>query len=470
MKQHKDIPPIMAAFMDKWFERESPWIYSRFALISAVAAMMGRDVYTYYGKSLYPNLYVVLTGEPGSKKSTVILEVRQLMSLAGYKFFGPDHLNRTSFMKSLSTLSHGLNAARNRIAVSNALGSVASNHRKSRRQTAEWIAHVVKAQADAEVAAYEMPIEEVDEETSGILDELDIDIQGRTSPMYLCMGELVDMCNRSPELLVTINNFWDNPDSYADATGIIIDKPILNMLGGLNPASFAKVFPVTEMQSGLITRVLLVRGRRSSRNIQPFDFKPSAANDETVIEELMAIGRLKGEMRIAEEAKDLLRMCATMQPKILDARFTYYFDRRHEQLMKLCMVIAAMWQTMTIEYKHVMLANTILTYNEWHMADALGEYGVNNTMKNADKLLNVLNSTPEKMADRATVTKALSGIINSTLALAEALKYLEDTGAITQVGGVYHVNERTIADRSVMDGTLYDSTMLPEWLETNGTL
>lgn len=460
--QHDAIPPIMKAWMDINFEREAPWMYSRMACISAVASAIGRDMWVYYGKDLFPNLYMVFAGEPGSKKSSSIAQARYYLTLAGYRAFGAEHQNRKEFIKSLAKQSH-TKGERISSDMKAAQKVATTRGRTGRADLQQWL---VRMHSQREEAKYDIDENEVIEES---MSESDTD---RASPMYLCLSELADLTSRNPDFMTTLNNLWDSPPSYTDVNGTYIHAPVINMIGGINPASFSKVFPATEMQSGLITRVLLVVGEKSNRSIQPFDFKDSSDSVKIIVGELIRILDMRGEVTFSDSAKALLRECQTLQPRINDSRFTYYYDRRHEQLMKLCICVAAMWGMYEVQRQHVVLANTILTFLEWNMANALGEYGVSREMKNGEKIIQAIKQHDQgdcgAPADK--VAQAVRQLIPNSMEMAQALAYLERSGMITITGGRYYLNARTLSERANYDGFLYDSTMLPEWLEADNRL
>jgi len=460
--QHTAVPPIMRAWMDINFEREAPWMYSRMSCLSAVAAAIGRNMWTYYGKDLYPNLYMVLAGEPGSKKSSSISQCRAYLTLAGYKAFGAEHQNRKEFIKSLAKQSH-TKGERISADMKAAQKTATTRGRTGRKDMQAWL---MKVHSQREEARYDIDENEVVEEG---LESADLD---SSSPMYLCLSELADLTSRNPDFMTTLNSLWDSPTSYTDVAGTYVHAPCINMVGGINPASFSKVFPATEMQSGLITRVLLVVGERSSRSIQPFDFKDSSESVKAIVAELIRIMDMKGEVTFSEAAKDLLRECQVLQPRINDSRFTYYYDRRHEQLMKLCICMAAMWDTYEVQRQHVILANSILTFLEWNMANALGEYGVSREMKHGEKIIQAIKQHDQSDggAPADKVAQAVRQLIPNSMEMAQALAYLEKSGAITITNGRYYLNARTLSERANYDGLLYDSTMLPEWLEADNRL
>lgn len=62
---------------------EAPQIYHKWSAISALSHLIGPRVWTHMGGNLtfYPNMYIVLTGNPGVMKSTALKQAEKLISL-----------------------------------------------------------------------------------------------------------------------------------------------------------------------------------------------------------------------------------------------------------------------------------------------------------------------------------------------------------------------------------------------------
>ena len=73
--------------------------------------------------------------------------------------------------------------------------------------------------------------------------------------------------------------------------------------------------------------------------------------------------------------------------KIPDTRFIYYSERRHAQLEKVAMVLAATNQRAEISQADLFLAHEILKETEMSMPDALGEYGLSPIALSRQKML-----------------------------------------------------------------------------------
>lgn len=459
-QHHSSVPKLQQVWMNINMEREAPWIYTRIASFATVAALLGRRVWLPYGsRLLYPNLYVVLAGEPASKKSTIINQSTDFARVAGFRNLSPKHLNRTKLLKDLQSMSHAKDFA----AIRRQRDATIKGMAKLKGIDPERVYRDVGETGARDVTAEELEAADVSDDDNFALGGVD---DGRDNEMFLSMPEMTDNTKSgSVELWTTVNNLWDNHGTYSDASGIVIPKPCINLLGAVNPSSFNKVFPPTEMQSGLITRIILVRGHKTDRFLLPMDFRDTYEEEVQVIKMLRNMMDVEGAIKVDADALNLVRDIGKHQPRIADTRFSYYYDRRLEQLFKLCMIAAVMHGRMTVTSADVLYCNTVLTYNEWHMADALGDYGISSTMRAADQILMALRNTHDKAMTRPQLNRAVHHQMPNTLVYSEALTYLKDTGAVTMAAGKVYLNTKQLDELDKFDGRLYDSSLLPEWLE-----
>ena len=96
------------SFFDLYFsyvgETECPRIFHRWTAISCVAALLGRSVAIPFGhSSIYPNLYVMLMGPPGTRKSTAIKIGQKLISQIGYHHFSADRTSKEALWLDMTT-------------------------------------------------------------------------------------------------------------------------------------------------------------------------------------------------------------------------------------------------------------------------------------------------------------------------------------------------------------------------------
>ena len=84
-------------------DTEPPLIYHRWSLIAAVGAFLGRRYYMPFGDGrIFPNQYVMLIGNPGTRKSTAIKTSKKLLSSAGYDMFAAEKTTKEKFLQDLA--------------------------------------------------------------------------------------------------------------------------------------------------------------------------------------------------------------------------------------------------------------------------------------------------------------------------------------------------------------------------------
>ena len=67
-----------------------------------LGAWLERDIYCKFGRSkLYPNMYTLLMGAAGTKKSTAIKAAKNLLRNAGYKTFSAEKTSKEKFLADL---------------------------------------------------------------------------------------------------------------------------------------------------------------------------------------------------------------------------------------------------------------------------------------------------------------------------------------------------------------------------------
>ena len=326
---------------------ESPLIYHRWTLISAVAALLGRDAFMHFGhEKIHPNMYVCLLGDAGTRKSSAISIGRKLLNTTGYCKFARERSSKEKFIKDLGEGFEVINSA---------------SHMKSKQ-----------GKKNRALDALEELIGEDCEE----------DLP--SSEVYICAGELEDFLGQGDGAFISLlTNLWDNLPSYAHgkmtAEDIYIKEPTINLIGGATPTTFNTVFPPEVIGQGMMSRLILVYGAGVHEKIT-IPKRPDA-NKLKVFEDMMkAIERHgKGEYTYDDGAYEVLDAVYQGELELGDFRLESYLNRRLTHWIKLCIIIAAMNLTRTITREIAITANTILHYTERDMPAALGEFGKNMT-------------------------------------------------------------------------------------------
>ncbi len=313
---------------------ECPLLYHRWTLISAVAAILGRNAYMNFGfDTIYPNMYVCLMGSAGTRKSSAIKIGKTLAEATGYDKFARERSSKEKFIKDLSVGFDIING---------------HTH---------------------------------DEELSDV-EELNIVPFDSLPPaeVYITAGELEDFLGQGDTAFISLlTNLWDNLPKYGhgklSSKDIWIKEPTLNMIGGCTPVTFNTVFPPEVIGQGMLSRMLLVYGGGVRKKIT-IPKHPDTTILKFFEEHMQQIKQqMVGEFTYTPEAYEVFDAVYQGEINLNDARLESYLNRRHIHFYKLCIVIAATKLTKIITREIAIEANTILHYTESLMPKALGEFG-----------------------------------------------------------------------------------------------
>lgn len=331
---------------------ECPLLYHRWTLISLVGALLGRQAYMNFGfDTIYPNMYVCLMGNAGTRKSSAIKVGRQLLTKVGYKTFGRERTSKEKFIKDLSE-------------------------------------------------GFDKLVVDSEEEQHGDMDLYHNDPAFRDvlspSEVYISAGELEDFLGQGDAGFISLlTNLWDNLDQYGHgkmtSKDLFVHAPTINMIGGCTPTTFANVFPPEVIGQGMLSRLIMVYGGGPRRKIT-IPKPPNPDVLEFFIEHLSSIKEhIKGEITFTDGAYKIFDEVYQSSINMKDARFESYLSRRHIHFYKVCMIIAAMQLTTTITEEIAVEANSILHYTERLMPKALGEFGKSMIADKTTFILDAIN-------------------------------------------------------------------------------
>jgi hypothetical protein len=334
--------------MDDFFSRyleyagvgtsEAPTIFHRWSIVSAVGAMLGRQIHLPFGHSkIYPNQYIMIMGSPGSRKSTAMAVAKGLLQEAGYTRFGPDKTSKERFLM--------------------------------------------------EMKQYEEAIDMED------LEALTLD---EPSEIYVVASEFTDFVGtNNMEFITMLTNLWDNPDVYRNpkihGASVLVHEPTVNIIGGNTTQGFALAFPPESLGNGFLSRLIFVYGEPNGVKVAwPKPSDPLLAAG--LVEDLKQIKvKAKGIVTLGKGVEELGDKIYREFRDIDDARFKHYSTRRFTHLIKLSMVIAATRMSTQIQEEDMLKANTLLHYTEHNMPKALGEFGKSKYSDVSNQILEKLN-------------------------------------------------------------------------------
>ena len=314
--------------------------------LSCIAAQLARNVYIPFGNGkIYPNLYVMFVGDPGKRKSTAIKDLKKRIKAAGYQNICGDKVTMQKYLLDLAGVGEG-------------------------------------SIEDSNITEFNLGI------TLGTNDYVE---------SYINQDEFSDFIgiNNYP-FISLLGNFWDIDEPYVYRTkngqSIEIPSPIVNILGATTPSQFNTIFPPAISEQGFLSRLIIVNIPESKRKIaRPLPSDASVI--EKVVDGLKAVRKLSGELVMSDAVWDKLEEIYLSWKPVEDTRFAHYSTRRHTQLLKLCILATCSRYTIEMSVDDVVFANTLLSFTEHFMPQALGQFGKNKDGDVNSKVISYLRSS-----------------------------------------------------------------------------
>lgn len=397
------------SLFDLYFEyvkdTEPPLIYHRWALITAVGAFMGRQFYFPFGSTkLYPNCYVMLIGNPGTRKSSAIKTAARVLQSAGYDKFAAEKTTKEKFLLDLE-------GAEDEYA-----GRGSSTQSKNGGPSARDVLATMDLDDESETH------DGIPREVFVTADEFNEFVGTGNLDFLSMLGALWD---------------WDSETKtykhrFKNSKSISIYQPTISILGGNTHAGFQAAFPEAAIGQGFLSRLILVYSEPSGRKIT-FPQKPS---DRIAIELMEAFDKIKktvhGEATRTQQASTALDTIYRTWVDLEDGRFKSYSTRRFVHLLKLCLIVAAMRCSTLIDIQDVLLANSVLHYTETSMPKALGEYGRSRNSIATHNLMTALYETKKPLTIEE-LYKVVQRDLEKKDQISDLLKNLSEAGKIIWV-------------------------------------
>lgn len=390
---------------------EVPIFFHRWSMIAGLGAWLGRNFYFQHGHfKVYPNIYCMLLGSPGTRKSTAIKLVRNLLREAGYDTIAADKTTKEKFMLDLAGEGE-LNTDINDI---NLFGPNSNSE----------------------------PCE-----------------------CFIAADEFNDFFgNGNIEFISLLGTLWDYSGTYKNriknGKSVDIYEPTISILGGNTPTGFSLAFPVDILGQGFFSRLLLIHGESNGKRIT----FPSAPSPEKTAELLRYLNVIKsvcvGAAKLSSDAEVLLDKIYRGWRGVNDIRFESYANRRFTHLLKLCLIAAAARASKEIETVDVIHANTVLSHTENLMPKALGEFGKAKHAAVSNKILQYLDSV-SSAASLKDIWKQVHKDLDKLKDLSELLMNLQVAGKIQAVSGLGWLPRKDVQPE-VEDGTVDYSILTDE--------
>lgn len=379
---------------------EVPIFYRRWCAIVGVAGILGRSAWVKFGASnIYPNVYCMLMGESGARKSTAIKDIARLLRKLGYPHIAPSKSSKEGFTVEMSEIS---------------LPPAPENSSSILEQNLFGPATEDMNPAEIFVAA----------------DEFNA---------FMGQGNL--------DFASHLGDWWDHEGIYRykmkNSKEIAFKSATINILGGNTIENLMDCFPAQILSQGFFSRMIFVHSEKLNVKIH----EPRAPLDEETEVVLKFAGRIKalctGEFQITSEANDTLRLIYDTYLPLEDIRFKSYSNRRYTHLLKMCIIHAAARESTEISHEIVVLANTVLNYTEQFMPKALGEFGASRGSSTAHKLVRVIDDAAGIVTHK-DLWKHVYQDLESMTTMFDILKNLIQADRIQSLKGGFLPNKTTV--------------------------
>jgi hypothetical protein len=342
--------------LDSYFEyvkdSESPIIFHRWAMLSCVGAMLGRQYWFPFGHfKIHTNQYLMFIGSPGSRKSSAINLARGILERTGYDTFAAQRTSKEKFLLDLE----GVEGDDGKVVDGNAV----LNNLFGEGATS-----------------------------------------GEPKEVFICADEFNEFVGSSNlEFLSLLGSLWDWDKPTLPFTqrlktsrSVSIYQPTISLLGGNTHSGFTEAFPPAAIGQGFLSRLVLIFGEPSGIKI-PFPRQPSPQLEADLLAILLEIkSKVHGQATMTKQAEGMLETIYRTFTGLPDARFEHYSTRRFNHLIKLCMLTAACNVRTEIRAEDVLFANTLLSFAEHRMPKAMGEFGKAKNSDIAGRIVAILDA------------------------------------------------------------------------------
>lgn len=390
-------PPddFFKAYFSYLDETEVPILFNRWSAIASIGALLERNYCLQFGNTVInPNMYVMLMGSPGTRKSTAIKSIKALLIRAGYTTYAADRTSKEKFLLDLAGIEFDEKG--------NAI---------STKDPEDILSQNIFGESSAK----------------------------EPSPIFITADEFNDFLgNGNIEFISMLGNLWDYNGSYTNrikhGKSVSITDPTISILGGNTPTSFSMAFPPETFGQGFFSRLILVYGEPNGRKIT---FPKTREDADTsllvsILEDVKA--RVTGKAVYTKEAEMLLDKIYQSWKGLTDVRFDSYSTRRFIHLLKLCLITSAARLDVRITEQDVIYSNTVLHYTERLMPKALGEFGKAKYSDISHKIIQMLDRTLKPMTLQEIWVEVVNDLEKMSI-LSEILKNLMVAKKIQMVTG-----------------------------------
>lgn len=337
-------------------DTESPRLYHIWAALGGMSAALGRRCYLPFGEDkLFSNQYILLVGNPGTRKSTALSKVKaRLKANTGVRIAPTDSSGqRQGLIKAMTPSEEDLDKEKITSAVD--------------RASDDGTLNGVGLQGIANIGATDE-----DEE------DIEVDSLDKHTLMALASEFSGLIGQNNTQMLDFLTQMWDGDDDYVyqiKNEKLRLKNPLLNLIACTTPVSINNALPPSAGGQGVLSRFILVYGAKKYKLV-PRPPQPPPEMVAKVSERYRVAYQLKGKFVETREAREYVDSLYGKPSRITDSRFAYYHERRHTHLLKIGMALAGSRGSLEITKADYREGLRILQATEAGMPDALGEFGM----------------------------------------------------------------------------------------------
>jgi hypothetical protein len=393
-------------YLDYFGVTEVPTLFDRWSCIAGLGAVLERNCYVVHGHNkIYPNQYIMLVGDSGSRKDTAINRIKKMVKKVGYKTIAAD---KTSKEKLLMDMEQGLDKISDPNYSLDVRAPTVSRGKTKNPTMAALFA--------------------------------DVELSSDPTQCFIIAGELnAFLGHGNIEFIDLLTQLWDYDDVYESRikTGrsVRVPFPTINLLGGNTNIGISMSFPTETIGQGLFSRLLMVYSDPSGRRIT-FPTGHDESGYLQLCEKLTKIKlSIRGEMKLDSGAMKALDDIYQNWKDLDDTRFKSYSTRRFAHLLKLCQIVAGASYSTTITTDNVIYANTTLHYTESLMPKALGEFGKARNSDISAKVLGIIERADKPLDLFIDIWPHVQRDLDSRKQLQEIIVGLKVAKKLDMVGG-----------------------------------
>lgn len=370
----------LQSYLEYTKNQESPEIFHLWVGITLISGALRRRVWldrSYF--KLYPNIYTILVSPTGTcrKSTSVDLGIEFLRKVDGMQILS-GKMTPEGFLRQLSETPMEQAETKKKDAL---IREVLQQLTKAKPNIKEDNESKEKKKTESETTTNEK--KNTEKGKSGEGDKKTIYVRNCISFVHSSeLRTLLGSASYSESLATLLTDLYGCGSSqYITRTygKVGIDNPYITFLGASNPEWLAKGFDEDSFGGGFMGRIIFIYQSKGRRVSWP-ELTSEQVNIKGLLElDLQRISRLSGKFSVSRKAYDFFKeWYENFQPDF-STRMAGYYERKHDHLLKLAMVLAiSEGDELILRLQHLTLAMKLLDQAETVMPDAFAYVGATN--------------------------------------------------------------------------------------------